>query len=786
MVGFIFGGNTGETPESVKRKREIAMALLGSQAAPKTIGEGISALGDGIVANVLNRRASEAEKTGRDSANQAFGGLDLGAMLGSAPAFPASVAAGGSPTAPAATGVADPSSIKKGLLARGLPEHVADGFMMNFQDESGLNPGINEKNPTVAGSRGGFGLYQLTGPRRRAYESFAAQRGVDPADTDAQLDFLMTELQGPEANAAKSIMSAPDAGTAAAAIARNFLRPAKEHLDSRVAKYTSGTGQPAVQVASLDPSAGMGQTFSPQQFTAEQLKNGMNIGDESQLSPDDQQRLAQRRGPAPASVPYSGPGARIGDQDYRANFGDLPGGVPKPLSEDERARRLAADQAGMANFGDQIAAPMSAEQAMAGIPPRSNYPEAGKVAPVDWTDQPQFSVAAGMQFANGQTPQGQSQSNPKSAVRDALLRKNDAIFGGALAPQGQQPTQVADNSGQYFPPAPSGQPNAGQGSDARAATVQKLMQAAQNPWLNDSQKAIVNSLLQNQMQQADPMRQLQMQKIKQEIDQGGRTKQWQKLDENRLFSPVTGETIDLPSNPDAQSGDLGLNPQYGLDKDGNPVLLQLGKNGKVVQSQMPDGVTLSKAPIKLDAGTHFVLLDPVTRQPVGQIPKDNAGAEQDKAQGKAAGEAKSALPSIEQNANNMLGAIDSLDNDPYLESMLGPVNSRMPNVTGNSARVQSKMDQITGQTFLQAFNSLRGGGAITDVEGAKATQALARLNTAQNPKDYRDALNELRTIVTSGVTRAREKAGMVGAPAIGPAINGGGSSVDDLLKKYGG
>lgn len=740
MVGFIFGGNTGETPESVKRKREIAMALLGSQAAPKTIGEGISALGDGIVANVLNRRASEAEKTGRDSANLAFGGLDLGAMLGSAPAFPASVAAGGSPTAPAATGVADPSGIKKGLLARGLPEHVADGFMMNFQDESGLNPGINEKNPTVAGSRGGFGLYQLTGPRRRAYESFAAQRGVDPADTDAQLDFLMTELQGPEANAAKSIMSAPDAGTAAAAIARNFLRPAKEHLDSRVAKYTSGTGQPAVQVASLDPSAGMGQALAPQQFTPEQLKNGMNLGDEDQLSPEDQQRLAQLRGPAPTSVPYSGPGARLGNAGAMTSI----------------------------------------------APQQSNYPEAGKVAPVDWTDQPQLSAAAGMQFANGQPPQGQSQSNPKSAVRDALLRKNDAIFGGALAPQGQQPTQVADNSGQYFPPAPSGQPNAGQGGDARAATVQKLMQAAQNPWLNDSQKAIVNSLLQNQLQQADPMRQLQMQKIKQEIDQGGRTKQWQKLDDNRLFSPVTGETIDLPSNPDAQSGDLGLNPQYGLDKDGNPVLLQLGKNGKVVQSQMPDGVTLSKAPIKLDAGTHFVLLDPVTRQPVGQIPKDNAGAEQDKAQGKAAGEAKSALPSIEQNANNMLGAIDSLDNDPYLESMLGAVNSRMPNVTGNSARVQSKMDQITGQTFLQAFNSLRGGGAITDVEGAKATQALARLNTAQNPKDYRDALNELRTIVTSGVTRAREKAGMVGTPSAAPATNSGGSSVDDLLKKYGG
>ncbi len=48
-------------------------------------------------------------------------------------------------------------------------------FVMNFKDESGLDPGINEANPIVPGSRGGYGLYQLTGPRRKAYEAFAQQ-----------------------------------------------------------------------------------------------------------------------------------------------------------------------------------------------------------------------------------------------------------------------------------------------------------------------------------------------------------------------------------------------------------------------------------------------------------------------------------------------------------------------------------------------------------------------------------------------------------------------------------
>jgi hypothetical protein len=122
----------------------------------------------------------------------------------------------------------------------------------NFKDESGLNPGINEANPIVPGSRGGFGLYQLTGPRRKAYEAYAAEKGVDPANTDAQLDFLMTELQGPEKAAAQKILSAPDTGTAAQAIVSNFLRPAPEHRERRSAAYAALSGGP-VEVAQAAP-----------------------------------------------------------------------------------------------------------------------------------------------------------------------------------------------------------------------------------------------------------------------------------------------------------------------------------------------------------------------------------------------------------------------------------------------------------------------------------------------------------------------------------------------------
>lgn len=139
---------------------------------------------------------------------------------------------------------ADPQDIVSGLVRRGLPEHVASAFALNFQDESGLNPGINEANPLVPGSRGGFGLAQWTGPRRVALERFAEEQGRSVSDVDTQLDFLITELQGSEAKAAQSIFGARDTATAAQAIVNEFLRPAEQHRAARASKYG---GQNALQ-----------------------------------------------------------------------------------------------------------------------------------------------------------------------------------------------------------------------------------------------------------------------------------------------------------------------------------------------------------------------------------------------------------------------------------------------------------------------------------------------------------------------------------------------------------
>lgn len=224
----------------------------------------------------------------------------------------------------------------------------------------------------------------------------------------------------------------------------------------------------------------------------------------------------------------------------------------------------------------------------------------------------------------------------------------------------------------------------------------------------------------------------------------------------------------FPKDPKAEGlggSEAGLNLVYGQDADGNTVAFQPLKGGGVRQVEVPAGIKLTPGISSNDLGTSIVTRNSRTGQVIDTREKDVAGAAEQTADGKARSEAKAALPGLMSASDQMLATIDSLSGDAHLPNMLGPINSRTPNLTSDAARVQSKMDQIKGQTFLQAFNALRGGGAITDEEGKKATDALARLNTAQSFEDYQAALTELRGVVERGIASARAKAGVSTAPA---------------------
>jgi hypothetical protein len=216
--------------------------------------------------------------------------------------------------------------------------------------------------------------------------------------------------------------------------------------------------------------------------------------------------------------------------------------------------------------------------------------------------------------------------------------------------------------------------------------------------------------------------------------------------------------------PEQRGGaaELGLNPQYGVDDNGNPVLLQLGKDGKVVRSALPEGVHLSKEPIKVDLGTSWGLIDPITRQVIGNIPKDLAGASAEQAKGKAQGALQASLPSDIMNTQQAISDIDDLIANPGLDSIVGGMDQYRPSwLLGDSGRdAAARLNQIKGKTFLQAYATLKGGGAITEVEGKKAEDAIGRLDRAQDEKTFRNALTDLRDVIAQGQQVMLQKAGI--------------------------
>lgn len=218
--------------------------------------------------------------------------------------------------------------------------------------------------------------------------------------------------------------------------------------------------------------------------------------------------------------------------------------------------------------------------------------------------------------------------------------------------------------------------------------------------------------------------------------------------------------------PDAEGANAAsLTPVYGVGPDGKPAMVQPTKSGVAVQTKLPEGFQISRDPIRVDLGTHIQLLDPQTRQPIGVMKKDVAGVEQAKIEGDARGTANVALPQVEASSQQILKTIDDIEKHPGKQYSLGAY-SKLPTVPGTSqANFRAAAGQLKGQTFLQAYQTLKGGGAITDVEGAKGENALARLDQAQTTEAYDAALNDFKTVIKAGIERARAKAKGVGAAA---------------------
>lgn len=140
--------------------------------------------------------------------------------------------------------------------------------------------------------------------------------------------------------------------------------------------------------------------------------------------------------------------------------------------------------------------------------------------------------------------------------------------------------------------------------------------------------------------------------------------------------------------------------------------------------------------------------------------------------GEAGGKATVDLIDAVPTAEMQIKQLEALVSHPGLAGAVGvglPYANKVPG--SKEADFAARFEQIKGGVFLQAFNSLRGGGQITESEGSKATAALLRAQYAQSEVEFKEAVQEYIGYIKTGLDRLRKKSNLrtSDVPAFAPA-----------------
>lgn len=187
------------------------------------------------------------------------------------------------------------------------------------------------------------------------------------------------------------------------------------------------------------------------------------------------------------------------------------------------------------------------------------------------------------------------------------------------------------------------------------------------------------------------------------------------------------------------------------------------------------------------------------------------------AEGGAVGDIAAALPRLNEVTDTAIARINELVENPNLDAIFGLPNlSRLDTggfgaagvVPGTpAADALALLNRTVGDVQTAAYESLRGGGQITEAERVAISQGIANLDRAQSPQQAIEALRSLAGVLDGRRNAAVEaaQAGLTGrsnaegggstrrpspAPSAAPSPSGGGirregEDVDGLLNRLG-
>jgi flagellar protein FlgJ len=759
-MGFIFGGDTGQSQESVTDARKrLAAAMLqqGTDTSPiQSPWEGAARMAQALMGGLAVRKQGELQSGADAQLISAITGQPYTPPEKPA-GFLSSIFGGNKAANPGATGSSMPSADAGGNIpptkltdndvSSGFIDTVKSGYDVNGQKlavtnpyglaaiaatgqaESGFSP-ANVGRTWNDGANDAGGIMSWNGPRLANLQKFAGGTNGTPQQ---QAQFFLQENPGliAKLNNAKSVAEAQQIMNNAWAF-KGYDQPGNPNAAHRLSLANSYLPRFQGATAGAEESS-LNLPASPIQPPP--VNPPAHAPTPGYVDP---RVMTAGRPDAPPLPAASAPG-QVASLDPSV-------GIPMPGAA---GQMRASDPA-------QPMSPQGTPQAALPPLPSSTVGPAPTVASVPPVDQQQSNQQPGpvrlAQALNGVSPQpaANPMADPRAqALVKAIMNPNASPQVKAMAAQSLQTLMKPPEYG--FQTLPDGTVLR---SDPRTGTVQPIYQSTPKP-------TEVNGRLVG----ADG-------KVIADFSNG----QWERMSDGTLYNKSTGEFRQAPGGAGGEKYYGATVPYY--DKDGNLRYRQLSDKGGGKDLDFGPGSTAAPTTRTVDTGTELITLGP-GGQEVKRTTKQNYEAAKDTSQGstegKAAGEAVSSLPADLMQADQTIKNIDQLLTSKGLDSIVGSVDQFRPSWTmGADGRdALTRLKQLQGGAFLQAYGLLKGGGQITEVEGGKAQDAMARMDRSLDEPHFRAALKDFRDAVEQGVAKMKERAKVAlpsapGDPAVVP------------------
>lgn len=244
------------------------------------------------------------------------------------------------------------------------------------------------------------------------------------------------------------------------------------------------------------------------------------------------------------------------------------------------------------------------------------------------------------------------------------------------------------------------------------------------------------------------------------------------MDEGMVPREVANDvaTMDIPTT--GMSFDFGaLNVQTREDFDALPAeqqeLLKAMKRGVRFDPKSAAEFIINQSKMRMETEQKIKMRQ---ADPSVQASVQRSAAEIESQKKQSSQRQQSALDTI----GSMRGTINDLLSHPGFSGSVGAKNQAYlfglkanPIAGTKEADFKAMLDQVQGGAFLQAFESLKGGGQITQVEGEKATQAIVRAQQSQSEEGFKKSMNDFLSVLDRAEKRAQS--GAVGQQQSTPA-----------------